>query len=1758
MGSQRRSSRSKSPGGKAKKKAKRPSSSSPPPKKGSDENANPFWAIYGTGTERNDHSEVKEDAMDVDVDAAVNDKHKHDHKHDHDHDAADRIFDEMLVFAELSSSAAAAAAKTKKHGAGESEFEFDEQRDTTTTTTETTTKTPGFVTANDVAGLLLPWAVRGILRAAQQKPKANTDTNANANANAGILYWKTLDACLARCFDRPGTGTGDDSLAMLTQTLTLSTLHKIVPIALALALKDDGCGEEATGTEGMDTVAESNFNTDDSLSGLATSCYCQLADQLYRPPFDVVCDSLLPILATSEASTTTNTIKATTSTTKTSRWLEVAASTIRLMGSRIVSANPKKSFQLLVKPTVFLDLARIYHFAQQQSFDDRVRTLNDLAEALVRNGLFGLEHHMDGFRSLQLAIPLVDVGGQSKKRDDNTPQKTKTKTAANAKAAAKATATAKSFRGYQEGLFDTLEGFLESTNADAGGTSAASVDTVAVVSSLCPLLLDVFLKQSSTLQEKQQQAASRPHKKSSSSSSSSSSSKAANKMGLLQFRFFARLSGYLLKSLMATTSKTTTPSEDTTSGGSLFAVLGRNLELLLKHNIYQPSLGNHAERSFLDAIGKETIRQLSARDGTNNNNNNNNKLSLPEWNHGLVVLEVLMRLNHTLLHDQLADILAGCLAYKASPDPASDSASTSVSAETASTALFATIIGTYGKLRQLDYFYRSLFRAVSVLSDQNDTDRLGGLSALLDRNEVLLCIGRAIEESPIQQLKHVFSDTNNNNTFAPAAGGSGSGRRKVALVASGVSTKALVGLLKDVRVDSNSSNELYPICNDILRGSVAGLIGSGSESDDECGYLTNAVVLCAWTIHLKNRCEFWVGNNHNHNDKPTESSGDDNISGIPPVIRRLLDDAIRGKTEQHQHRDRDRDGDRSEALRFLACQRIQQLHGECYEKQRLAYASDAEKYSTAQESAEARELVGFILRGCATTPSVDNNPTATPSISGDDQWMVLAESISIWAPYANRDDIDSFLNQLLRAMAIVDHQSHGNDIQQQQQQQRQRMVSILNDTSFYEVPNVSERIGANVVSFVASNVQKIATLCAGSTPRHAAMACPILHKEWKRLSSFREIANLQDDSSNSGGMTMPRNPNRIAEIHELFRGCLRVLETFEDGSTVPVWEHCGDDDDASNVLESMVRIESVCHAVHVGGSGGGSGEPSSSSLFDTKARLVSALRVAASRIWNAISIPTHSEDNDKTTRESTRNEHCTMQLRWTLENSLQLLDDDGLSSGTRQWFISSGNVLAEALVRQCTNGRSNPKSAIELVEVLDSTFDQGEVATGGTKYLVLMNYAMTLLKEFHGTSSRMDTDTDTDTDATKRFLRVVKKRLWATAQNYCFDDPPKDTDYFLRKQSTVFVAELLRLSSICSDTDDAIPLGSLGYKIAGKLSDSLARADSGHPAELASISYLVGCFAMTQPPRNIREKLRSELLLANSKGHSTTFLTPLCALARSMEITEFDEFLGLMVADAPATATKLQLLRAVILSVTTTGQQSHVDVVAKYSSRILNNCLQVMTTVARKMDNQPDSITEASSLIIEMGSNKDIMGLRERHIALILARITSAITMEEEDGKNGAKTTNNDIADVQIKAYEAAFSLASFFLQRFSKQVHSCVPSLIISLAAMLQFALRKSLPEQHMSLCGQRFSRLCELLLPHGDVYKKHVMCLILRFVTALQGDMNPVCRKSLLPGIYCLLDIIQQHESMQLNSMLDEECRAILRSIHEGYKKIHVYKGQ
>jgi hypothetical protein len=785
-----------------------------------------------------------------------------------------------------------------------------------------------------------------------------------------------------------------------------------------------------------------------------------------------------------------------------------------------------------------------------------------------------------------------------------------------------------------------------------------------------------------------------------------------------------------------------------------------------------------------------------------------------------------------------------------------------------------------------------------------------------------------------------------------------------------------------------------------------------------------------------------------------------------------------------------------DSLKFLACQRIQQLHRECYEKQRLAYATGAEQYTTSRETSEAQQLVGFILERCEANESDEFHTM--------NQWTVLSESIAIWAPYAEQRDVDSFLKQLLHVVATEDEYCcHKWDL----------LISLLNDANFYEIPHVSERLGISIAFFVGGNIQKILRRCHGSSSQQIEITCQPFSLDTKSFS-FDQIISV-----NQNRKLLTCSSKDFPEIYKSLILSLRVLDLINHAD-ISIWNEF---EEASKLFQSLMGMESICNLLRLN---------NERFFLDIKVRLISALRIAASRVL--INIPSNADGKIFQAQK----EDYVMLLPHVMENSFKIINIDS-SSRTVHRCINSCTTIVDSIVNKSI--ALGIKSTMSMIKVLSTTFDQEEVSRGGFQYLILMNYGAILLKHFRRSFGAYD-----DNVPKKALSRVIKERIWEISQDFCFD-VPKDAQFLFHNQSIFFIAEVLRLSSPCSRTQ-LIPFSSVESKIVARL-ENLFNRDS-EELETRSLSYMVGCIAMAKPSRIIQQKLTNKLLLANLKGYDI-FLVPLCILAKGMQTNEFDKFLGGLtssIVEVPATVIKLKIVHKIVLSVT---EQSQIDVLSMHSAMIMNNCLQVMTQVAKQIDVNPDSIVEVSSLVIDMASKKDMLVVRERDIALVLARITTTIRLNEERGEG-------KIMDLEMKAYDATFSLVSFFLQRFSKQIQYCVSSLVISLTTMLQFALSKSLPTNLMSTCGQKFSRLCELLLPHSDVYKKHIICLILRFVNALRKDIHPSCRKSILPGIYCLLDIIQEHETIQLNSMLDEECRAFLRSIHEGYKKTHVYKGQ
>ena len=1634
---------------------------------------NPFWKVFGGDCNHafigldNEYGSHDESEMVVDE------------ENGDDVDQFDHIFDDMLQFVNLSN--------TSKLGYDKVNDNFDdsktkEERNQIQTLTEKTVNrllthmrkfhevsvntldeqdgrkiatTPNVcVSAEDVFRLLLPWSVREILQKSYKN--GSSASLSPPSPSLKFLHWKTLYECL--CFlsndsrkegERGQKTSNSRSRNSSLNVLTLSTMHKIVPIALTLALGED-VGSEIAVNDSSDSTM--------TMQEITTACFCRLVDDLYRPPLDVVCDTLLPILTRHGMRTSDK---------ASMEWLSVVTSTFRLMTMRLTNANPKKSFQLLVRPKVFLDLATIHHCisgsklmehsaSERQKHD--LQNLKDIYKEFIRDGIFSLEHHMDGFRSLKLPVPSFDNTSQKQLINDN-------ETTAHTSLSTKS-----SFRIYQEGLLFIFEEFLTPCDGCNDSGKFSSRDAL-IVSSTLPLFLSIFIEQVSRIQK--QQVISKFHKK----------GKVIDKLGHLQFRFFSCLSGYLIKGLISSGKNSSeTQIYDCQARLSFITMLGMNLDILMRHNVYQPSLGNSVERSFLNRIGKEIIQSMIGQAG-------GREVSYDEWRKSLIILDVLIQLNHTILHDRLAEILEKCLTHDSNDESNPDAPRICTEAS----SFFITIALTYGRLRQLDYFYRCLFNAIEALSHQNNLHGLNQHFSFANDSTISSHLGTIIQGSPIEQLKQVFSNIN-NSIASRSVNEDKKISREVTMVASAVVTIFFVGLLQNIRIDSNSFNVIYPICNDIMNVSVVSLLGSDIECTESSSRnienLTNATKICAWTIHLKNRCEFWIS------EKRTKSFEEEDFD-MPQALHRVLLDVTSGVGDYISENVID-DSNLLEALKFLACQRIQQLHRKCYEKQVIAYATDAEQYNTTNEKLEAQKLVGFILGRSDSNKS--NVRLATRTI---DELVVLTESIAIWAPYADENNIDSFFNQLLQTVSTMDASC---------KREGDMLLSVLNDSSFYEIPNVSPRFGRNIVSYLAENMEIILSRCDGLSSQQMEVLRSILYLN-SDGSSITKVMEM-----NQSGIMITSKSKELPDINSYLRHILRVLDMSEKACDFIWKEH----KDSSKLFQALVTMESICSILQIS---------NKRSFLDMKVRLVSVLRITASKLVSEFKFQS---------RESVSAEEFITLIPNVLENTLKNIEHD-LSPDTIHRCIHSCSVLVESLVNRYI--AEGGKLETKIIEVLDSTFDQAEIARGDFQYLILVNYAIILLKSL---GRLFDTDNDTYTIALKEFYRIIKTRLWQKAEEYCFN-PPKDTKSLFHTQSTKFIADALWFSSTYSKTQ-LIQLDLVENKIVTKLSSLLKQ--NSNESEMRSTSYLVGCLAKAKPSKTATQNLLSDLLVANLK-QSDIFLTPLCILATGMEMNEFDEFLSKLTTDTvevPATVMRLRIVHNIILSAT---MQGHIDIISNHSAMIINNCLQVMTQVANQVDGNSDATVEVSSLIIDMASKRDVVVLRERDIARILARITPTINVSNQP--NGGTMT-----EIQLKAYDACFSLVSMFLQRFSKQIHNCVPSLVVSMTTMLQFVLSESLPTTSMSNCGQKYSRLCELLLPHGDVYKKHVICLILRFVNSLRNDIHPICKKSLLPGIYCLLDIIQEHETMQLNSMLDEECRALLRTIHDGYKKIHVYKGQ
>ena len=105
---------------------------------------------------------------------------------------------------------------------------------------------------------------------------------------------------------------------------------------------------------------------------------------------------------------------------------------------------------------------------------------------------------------------------------------------------------------------------------------------------------------------------------------------------------------------------------------------------------------------------------------------------------------------------------------------------------------------------------------------------------------------------------------------------------------------------------------------------------------------------------------------------------------------------------------------------------------------------------------------------------------------------------------------------------------------------------------------------------------------------------------------------------------------------------------------------------------------------------------------------------------------------------------------------------------------------------------------------------------------------------------------------------------------------------------------------------------------------------------------------------------------------------------------------------------------------------------------------------------------------------------------------------------------------------------------------------------------LSKSSHSIPFSLPYFNFFRLCELLIPHKEIFKKHVVGLILCYIKALSEGMSPATKTKLMPSIYALLDVCSEFETRQINAMIDVPSKTLFAPVFKSYQKFYQYHGQ
>jgi len=1485
-------------------------------------------------------------------------------------------------------------------------------------------------------------------------------------------------------------------------------------------------------------------------------------------------------------------------------------------------ANPKKIFGLFSSPQVLSCLARFLQIRLLSSLESTIEinsgmqcdalitkdkkddsailnditndttasssifVIPDLIQHVLWRGLFHSQLHIDGFRTMNMTVPTrrqeddMEIEGSKKGGREG---------------------GGKSHRCYQQNLLHVLESLIKNKDVkdmvNNSQITKSKTDNLYTIQ-LVPLLIEGFLQKMSEWGENQKNSSVVVKK----SNKKKTTLSHIDSVAQVQFRFclcilhpmIERVGDFVqLQTIDAMAQISLNEKKDANIFLSLLRSIRQSLSLLLKYDAYLPSHNDSGDRhiGYLTMVG-ETV--LSLIEG-NTSIFYHPGCGESARNESLFICRDLFHLNHHIFHKKLHRLLKAIALQSHNNLNQSSDNNVGKRSRDIGCELFCSICNAYQKLRQLAH----LLNAMLSLALEEDSSRKGAILIIFKDTLFLRTLSSAIQGSPSEQLQEFYTLLK-NFISTQVKGGQ---YEKSQVISIQFAVDIFVLLLKAVKVQKFNAQGLLEICNDAIKFTTSNLIvkvkcngidstefQARNETNDtelpfqfdlSCAVTNMGIHLCGWIVELHTRCCFWLNKIPHEIGAESISHGITDWFGIVPTLLQTTHAVI-------AHQEKSVLMPKMGALQHLSCHRIQQLHSLIFQEEQIEVLKGAnnEMESSKKRSndmiEEAKHLVNFVIYA-AYYRHFGNDGISSSGSNGcfqlnDDSlasgWKIIARNVTTWAPYSKPEHTVMFLNWLFFTLAVEDKEGtkrRSNKVavlplkasipHSAFCEDRSAALALLHDTSFFEVKEVCDNfisVGLVVASeFIAHALADVDKHGLFKINGIELIAIPL---DLQRLP----LTSTQLESLIKSKRCERIEVDQLKSIHFLERS-LNVLLTLN-----------------RVICQSMVQSELLC-------------------LLDTMLRLHEALR----NLLCAIRCPSPSQvdlllkmmnicratfsanlsgltanDSFLTPTDASFVKHLVFYMVSSSEDCMKIANSAGME-GSHSCIAGinwGGKLISDVFsfcLRIITVDKSHMCSFLfalgKIAEVVDTSTLSEDILL---KVNLIRPTVIQLIHHNRCSPHKMITCDIYSLAGESIFLHLIKtvldRIMGAMTQksyNVHFED------------EIVFVADILHLDRICRTDDNNIRELSDSRTMQDLLACVLSilhrhASSRSHSDTLKSAALYVLCSVSVSQRQSAAltdvsfiEQVQSLVVLQyiHNNGQVDPLLdsaySELLSHANGQQITELSEKLVdavrklSRISDDQVISASVHCFRIMILFVDGKAQK---QVLADVCHSFLYLAFEMHSSLSSNCHNNDtkwvNNVCTAQLFLCTIIERKDIVKLNSSEVSTALGNVNNFFQLS-----CGKKPKPHHVDN---KVYLSSCEVMLILLKRYPGQLYSCPPVFICAFRSLFIYVMKTETKsasgDKMVSDAIQSFTKLCEALPAHKEVFKKHVATLIFDYIHALQDGMDLETKTQLVPAVHMLLDTLTVHETQQINVMMNLSSKAMFQVVHQQYQQKHVYKGQ